>query len=76
MQTFSILRPSEIYPNWDFWFENVASGNPALSAPENGCRVSACTGFLSNEFPNSTSETIKARSFLLRKNIFVFCETL
>jgi hypothetical protein len=27
--TFSILRPSEIYPNWDFGFENVLSGIPA-----------------------------------------------
>jgi hypothetical protein len=24
----SILRPSKIYPNWDFWFENKPSGNP------------------------------------------------
>jgi hypothetical protein len=21
-------RPSKIYPNWDFWFENKPSGNP------------------------------------------------
>jgi hypothetical protein len=21
-------EPSKISPNWDFWFENVASGNP------------------------------------------------
>jgi hypothetical protein len=21
--TCSIARPSEIYPNWDFWFENM-----------------------------------------------------
>jgi hypothetical protein len=21
--------PSKIYPNWDFWFENKPSGNPA-----------------------------------------------
>jgi hypothetical protein len=27
-QTFSIPRPSKIYPNCDFWFENVPSGNP------------------------------------------------
>jgi hypothetical protein len=27
--TFSISRPSKIYPNWDFWFENIPSGNPA-----------------------------------------------
>jgi hypothetical protein len=26
--TFSIARPSKIYPNWDFWFENMPSGNP------------------------------------------------
>jgi hypothetical protein len=26
--TFSILRSSKIYPNWDFWFENKPSGNP------------------------------------------------
>jgi hypothetical protein len=28
MATSSIARPSKIYPNWDFWFENVPSGNP------------------------------------------------
>jgi hypothetical protein len=22
------IRPSKIYPNWDFWFENRPSGNP------------------------------------------------
>jgi hypothetical protein len=26
----SNLRPSKIYPNWDFWFENKPSGNLAL----------------------------------------------
>jgi hypothetical protein len=26
--TSSIARPSKIYPNWDFWFENIPSGNP------------------------------------------------
>jgi hypothetical protein len=30
MQTFSNLRPSKIYPNWYFWFENKPSGNPVL----------------------------------------------
>jgi hypothetical protein len=24
----SNLRPSKIYSNWDFWFENKPSGNP------------------------------------------------
>jgi hypothetical protein len=23
-----IPRPSEIDPNWDFWYENLPSGNP------------------------------------------------
>jgi hypothetical protein len=26
--TFSIPRPSKIYPNWEFWFRNISSGNP------------------------------------------------
>jgi hypothetical protein len=26
--TLSITRPSKIYPNWDFWFENIPYGNP------------------------------------------------
>jgi hypothetical protein len=25
--TSSIATPSKIYPNWDFWFENIPSGN-------------------------------------------------
>jgi hypothetical protein len=24
-----LARSSTIYPNWDFWFENVPSGNPS-----------------------------------------------
>jgi hypothetical protein len=28
--TSFIARPSQIYPNRDFWFENMPSGNPAL----------------------------------------------
>jgi hypothetical protein len=26
--TSSVERPSKIYPNWDFGFENIPSGNP------------------------------------------------
>jgi hypothetical protein len=29
MKTFCVSRASKIYPNWDFWFENLPSGNPA-----------------------------------------------
>jgi hypothetical protein len=27
--TSSIAKPDKIYPNWDFWFENIPSGNTA-----------------------------------------------
>jgi hypothetical protein len=30
MTTFYIPRPSQIYPNLDFWYEKKPSGNPAL----------------------------------------------
>jgi hypothetical protein len=33
--TLSITRPSKIYPNWDFWFENIPSGNPVLERTRN-----------------------------------------
>jgi hypothetical protein len=26
-----LARHSQIYPNWDFWFENIPSGNPAAN---------------------------------------------
>jgi hypothetical protein len=28
---FSIARPAKIYPNWNFWNQNIPSGNPALA---------------------------------------------
>jgi hypothetical protein len=33
--TSSFARPSKIYPNWDFWFENIPSGNTGLNVCEN-----------------------------------------
>jgi hypothetical protein len=30
IRTSSIARPSKIYPNCDFWFDNTPSGNPEL----------------------------------------------
>jgi hypothetical protein len=29
-QTFSIPMTSKFFSNWDFWFENIPSGNPAM----------------------------------------------
>jgi hypothetical protein len=31
IQSSSLARPSKIYPNFDFWFENKPSGNPGRS---------------------------------------------
>jgi hypothetical protein len=31
MPTSSIARPSKIFPNWYFWFENISSGNPGVT---------------------------------------------
>jgi hypothetical protein len=32
----SILRPSKIYPNKDFWLENKSSGNPGAKSEMKG----------------------------------------
>jgi hypothetical protein len=32
--TSSAARPYRIDPNWDFWFENIPSGNSALRQRE------------------------------------------
>jgi hypothetical protein len=29
---FFIPRPTKIYPNLDFWFKNIQSGNPGFDA--------------------------------------------
>jgi hypothetical protein len=31
--TVFIARPSKIYPNLDFWFETIPSGNPGKYLP-------------------------------------------
>jgi hypothetical protein len=60
---FSNWRPSKIYPNWEFWFENKPSGNPAairtlqneptgLEGNEDGLSAGSvfCLDFFSREF--------------------------
>jgi hypothetical protein len=32
ISTFSNVGQSEIYPNWDFWFEKKPSGNPDVGS--------------------------------------------
>jgi hypothetical protein len=34
LPTYSIARPSKIYPRWNFWFENMPSGNPETGGGE------------------------------------------
>jgi hypothetical protein len=34
---FSTPRPSKIYQDWDFWYENIPSGNPGTVVRE--CEV-------------------------------------
>jgi hypothetical protein len=52
---FFILRPSKIYPNWDFWFENKPSGNPAQISF--GATDLFLTSFLPAELKSSVSAT-------------------
>jgi hypothetical protein len=44
--TSSIARPSKIDSNWDFWFKNMPSGNPAQSITDTktfaGIRFKEC----------------------------------
>jgi hypothetical protein len=42
--------PSKTYPNWDFWFENVPSGNPVCN----------CNSGLWKEMPNSCLESLRS----------------
>jgi hypothetical protein len=52
--TNPIARPSKIYPNLDFWFENISSGNHALSIKYFVVVVTACLLHLEkcdNAFP-------------------------
>jgi hypothetical protein len=39
ISSISNLRPSKIYPNWDFWFEKKPSGNPDIHAYNLKCRM-------------------------------------
>jgi hypothetical protein len=34
--TFFISRSHKIYPNWDFWYENIPSGNPCFATMTHG----------------------------------------
>jgi hypothetical protein len=32
-------RPSKIYPNLDFWYENMSSGNTATEKPNTNVKI-------------------------------------
>jgi hypothetical protein len=55
--TFSISSPSKIYPNWDFGFEKIPSGNPGLglfcwvkSNPKQGDQIGRIFAYLVTVF--------------------------
>jgi hypothetical protein len=58
-----------------FW-QAKENSNEANAEKQNFEFANAEDGFLSDEFPNRTYETIKARPFLVRKNIFVLLKTV
>jgi hypothetical protein len=74
---FKVLRPASAKPR------TVAPATKGPSAPTLADQVCSFfrgmhteAGFVSNAFPNCTSETIKAGSFFLSKNFFVIFETV
>jgi hypothetical protein len=54
--TSYITRPSQIYPKWYFWFENIPSGNPA-----------GFDDFLSSQFPGANSTTSKFTTMYVQR---------
>jgi hypothetical protein len=53
--TFTILRPSKIYPNWDFGFENIPSGKPATKMYNS--KIEYFIGSLTQIFVGSSHRT-------------------
>jgi hypothetical protein len=49
--TLSIPRPSKFYQNWNFWFENKPSGNPA-SLNSFFVELQQLPTFLGHSFPH------------------------
>jgi hypothetical protein len=45
INTFYNLRPSKIYPNLDFWFENKKSGNPGFGDKNVVVKTASCDTF-------------------------------
>jgi hypothetical protein len=73
--TSSVARPSKIYPNWDFWFENMPSGNPALGSYLPAVTVNGSRHILSvsNAFVMARAYRIQTFKVLRRKKIDVPC---
>jgi hypothetical protein len=66
---FLNLRPSQIYPNWDFRFENKPSGNPETNRFEE--MVSGSNGN-KNEDENGCNENWDQCCDLKNKNLGKF----
>jgi hypothetical protein len=72
--TSSVARPSKIYPNWHFWFENIPSGNPESQSKRSCFQNVPTAAFVCSAFSwyrETSSSTISTTSTTTRRR-FVF----
>jgi hypothetical protein len=61
--TFFILRPYKINPNWDFWSENIPSGNPVWNLNDGTFRGRKADFFWSDFFIRYQSSFLPGVTF-------------
>jgi hypothetical protein len=67
LPTSSTARPSKIYANLDFWFENIPSGNPAFLPKE----ISAATSHSLTRFWQESFLSVMSAVFFMLHNILL-----
>jgi hypothetical protein len=69
-QCFPFQGPPKFYPNWEFWFENMPSGNPGWSdgslSQHYFCLNSFCVILPKPESPNANMSKYKRRHQIVR----------
>jgi hypothetical protein len=60
--TFTIQRPSKIYTNLDFWFENISSGNPDFFGRV-AARVNTISCVVGRFFDESAPQAVRPDCF-------------
>jgi hypothetical protein len=61
LPTSSIARPSKIYPNWDFWFENIPYGIRILTQ-------TSMRNLLKRVLVKKSLRTFRGKKYILRQN--------